>query len=196
MGVCGRGRGCLRPKNRAKGTGLHPEVAAPRLPNELRKGRQYARMPRALQGWRPPTQPQTQDTTADPPRETTLDPHYLGKMQPASAGGQGRRGALEKGLEAAVPAQASRPSQRGARPPFAAECSQGGGARRPTPRGAELDGVDEDGSSRPSPPGRSWWEAWWSQAARLGAHGAAGGCRGEGGRRPQFRSPVLTLASW
>ena len=67
VGVCGRGRGCLRPKNRAKGTGLHPRVAARRLPNWTRKGKQCTRMPRALQGRRPPTQPQTQDTTPDPP---------------------------------------------------------------------------------------------------------------------------------
>ena len=67
VGVCGRRRGCLRPKNRAKGTGLHPRVAAPKLPNWTRKGRQCARMPRALQRMKPPNQPQTQDTTPGPP---------------------------------------------------------------------------------------------------------------------------------
>ena len=106
-------------------------------------------------------------------------------MQPAGAGGQGRKEELEKGLEAAVPAQTSRPSQRGAgpsRPSVARAGSQ-------TPDSARR-GARRGGRGRVVTPVSPWAVLVGGLVVpggtELGARGAAGGLP----RRGETPAPV------
>ena len=106
-------------------------------------------------------------------------------MQPAVAGGQGRKGELEKGLEAAVPAQISRPSQRGAGPSRPSVARAG----TQTPDSARQ-GARRGGRGRVFTPVSPWAVLVGGlvvpSGTGLGARGAAGGLP----RRRETPAPV------